>query len=361
MLEFTKAFFGGDKKVIKAVNSITYDIKGGDPLPVEIKRRVKSGELNYYAVMFIEEALKFGVDVKYYSGHDVYRFQKGKKISLKYGMRFDLNSATAAYISENKAATNAILQEKSLPVPFGMILTQSDYQSNKCVFEDIKYPIVVKPATGTSGGDGVVTRITDEKSLRKILDTSLKLYDKVLIEKSYADYDEYRVTILDDEVLGITKKMSPIVVGDGQSTIEQLIKGANQEKQELARTKMVYRLPQDEDVQKYIKNQGFKLNSILKRGQKVVLTDRRNLHLGGEVEHIYKKLPSNLFQMCLTAMDVLRMRLCGIDILAKDLFTEPFEGVFLELNFHPGLSVHCQNNNRKRREIYRKIITALFK
>ena len=76
--------------------------------------------------------------------------------------------------------------------------------------------------------------------------------------------------------------MPPVVVGDGKSTIGELIAKINAEEgRGEGHEKPLTKIPQDEIAKAVLKAQGYNLNSIPSRGVEVKLRYSGNLSTGG--------------------------------------------------------------------------------
>src|SRR6266481_874705 len=82
----------------------------------------------------------------------------------------------------------------------------------------------VKPLAGSRGDFAQV--ITDEPSLLRYLDQVAEYYDAILMQPVVSGL-EYRVFLLDGEVLYSARKYPPCVLGDGLSSIRDLLAAHN--------------------------------------------------------------------------------------------------------------------------------------
>ncbi len=124
-----------------------------------------------------------------------------------------LNSSTNYLIAKDKSGTTWILERHNVPsVEHFLVLrpdsqgwTASQADAQKTFIERVGFPIVLKPNTGTNGND--VFKADDMDAL------STKLSDLFLTERAVAlspfvrVTKEYRVTVLDGEVLLVYAKV----------------------------------------------------------------------------------------------------------------------------------------------------------
>ena len=88
-------------------------------------------------------------------------------------------------------------------------------------FNKYNHDVVIKPNLGTIGNG--VYHITDEKRLLSETKTLLKENFSISICPYYYAKNEYRVIVLDNEVKLVFKKINPKVMGDGKSTLKELL------------------------------------------------------------------------------------------------------------------------------------------
>ena len=82
----------------------------------------------------------------------------------------------------------------------------------------------VKPLTGSRGD--FAQAVHDEAALIRYLGEVAQYYDAILMQPIVAG-NEYRVFLLDDEVLFTARKQPPSIVGDGVSSIRDLLTAHN--------------------------------------------------------------------------------------------------------------------------------------
>lgn len=162
--------------------------------------------------------------------------EKNNKTKYIAGYKFDLNNHGLGLVLDDKYAMYDVLNYKNLPVIKHHILYRENnfndyaigcnsYESVLELFQKYNQDIVLKPNNGACGVG--VYHITNEVELREI-------YDK-LLEKNFSislcpfcDIEtEFRTIILNNEVKLVYGKTRPIVVGDGKSTIKELLEQFN--------------------------------------------------------------------------------------------------------------------------------------
>jgi len=238
-------------------------------------------------------------------------------------------------ITSKKHLANLVLEKAGLPIP--KIKTLNNVQDALDFFTQEK-KIVIKPTTGL-GGSGVVVLPTSQDEVKTSFkhaqkNSKAKKEPKVIGEK-YIEGENYRFLTLSQKVIGIVKRHKPYILGNGTSTIKELISTTNP------------KIPLDFETEKNLKNQNLTFQSIPKLGQKIVARNNTNLTTGGKTEEYSKHVHPYYKKLAIQAIDAVGLKLGGVDIIAKDI-TKPDECVINEINYNPGLRIHYQVNKGKK-------------
>ena len=95
------------------------------------------------------------------------------------------------------------------------------------VAERIGYPVVVKPLDGNHGR-GVCLDLQDEDDVREAFPIAKEQSRRgVVIVESFVTGKDYRCLIIDGKVAAIAERVPAHVIGDGISTVEQLVDTTN--------------------------------------------------------------------------------------------------------------------------------------
>ena len=146
------------------------------------------------------------------------------------------NNATASTLASDKYFTNTILERASAPTLGGeyFFLYQRHRNHRPAGHERddaLKYlaklggTAFVKPLLG-SRGDFAQT-VENEAALVRYLGEVQRYYDSVLIQRPVSG-SEYRIFLLDDEVVYSARKTPPSIVGDGVRSIRELLAAHNE-------------------------------------------------------------------------------------------------------------------------------------
>jgi ribosomal protein S6--L-glutamate ligase len=126
-----------------------------------------------------------------------------------------VNGRAAVLRSRNKAGTLATLAEAGVPVPDTVYVSNpADEDEVRGAFERFDPPVVVKPNSTTRGVG--VAKVHDADSLSGVTDYLELVHDyratgdkSYLVQEFLADAADYRVMVLDGEVVGAVQREAP--------------------------------------------------------------------------------------------------------------------------------------------------------
>lgn len=247
--------------------------------------------------------------------------------------RGDKVTNDAVEISMDKELTKRFLTEKGIPVPKGREFSEAASEDEIIKYaNELGYPIVIKPTDG-SFGRGVVANISTDSELKHALDyVRNELNESNIIVEKYIEGNDYRLYVVNDEVVGAILRVPPNVTGDGINSIEALIDIKNEERKlnpRLAKTLIKI----NKELVDYIGRSGYTLQSIPEKGEKVYLSDKSNISIGGDPIDVLDELSEEIKKL---AVDALRA-ISGLSHGAVDLIVQKEEdgsekGYIIELN-----------------------------
>lgn len=184
----------------------------------------------------------------------------------------------------------------------------------------------VKPLLGSRGD--FAQAIRSEAGLKSYLDEVSRYYDSIVIQP-IATGLEYRIFVLDDEVLYSARKYSPAVVGDGISTISELLDRHNTALQSHGLSTASRELGETD--------------AVLPAGIRKELPGRMNLSVGGTMVLEKPDHEQVVFAMARQAARALGLRVAAIDIFVD---ADGVSGAtkVIEVNSNPSIRVLEQSN-----------------
>lgn len=288
----------------------------------------------------------------------VFELSDGQKTHRFVSSRGDLVTREALRICKDKFETKKYLRKNNVPTPEGRKFSSKESDDKILDYaEKLGYPVVIKPVDGT-GGRGVIAGIDNkDQFISSLKHVRYKLgFEQVIVEKHFKG-DDYRVYVVDDKVVAATKRIPANIIGDGQSTIKQLIKNKNQEKRnsKLYRTSLI---KIDKELKDMLKQQNYTLESIPASGEIVYLKSKNNISTGGDPVDILDKLSDDIKQIAIAALNAIPgLPHGGIDLLINH---ENNEAVVLEINSQASIRLNLFPLKGQARDVPKKIIDYYF-
>ncbi|MBW4596767.1 MAG: cyanophycin synthetase [Brasilonema angustatum HA4187-MV1] len=287
-----------------------------------------------------------GIPAFYLWDEGLTQYGYGKKQVRGIATTFDSDSHLDSDFTTRKDDCKAFLKTLGFPVPKGDIVN-SEKQA-LAVARDINYPVAVKPVAGHKG-IGVTAEVRDEYELKSAFRRALEAIPeneptRVIVEKSIVGSD-FRVLCVNGRFVAAIERRPAWVVGDGKSTIQQLIRDENRKPGRLdTPTSPMTKIQSDEAMEQYLEQQGLSLDSVVEKDRNVSLRKVANLSAGGvSIDATRTVHPDNI----ILAQDIaqhFRLVCLGIDVIAPNLSESWKSNDFsiLEINAAPGILMHLK-------------------
>ena len=315
--------------------------------------------------ILMKEAVKRGLQVEPIDAGDnlirITRTWHDMPEHSEYVMQATRTSADT-YISpllmNNKTVTKRILDEQGIRVPHGEECTRDDYHDKLTAWVDI--PAVIKPKSTNFGI--AVTIFAQGATLNQLLEAAEVAFehDDVILVETYIPGTEYRFLVIDGEVLGVLHRKPANVVGDGISTIEQLVACKNEHPY---RSKG-YRMPLisidiDEAVIEFIERSGYTPQSVPPKGETVFLRPNSNISTGGDSIDVTDEVDSYFKQIAVDAAHAFDATFCGVDLIIEDITDPESPYAVIEVNWNPAIHIHSFPETGTERSIAPAVLRAI--
>ncbi|MBT5932633.1 MAG: cyanophycin synthetase, partial [Flavobacteriales bacterium] len=268
-------------------------------------------------------------------------------------------SNIAVDIACNKEQTKKMLDDASVPVAKGDICyDEEDLQET---IDDIGYPIVIKPLDGNHG-KGASINIDNWEDAVKGLKHAKEYSRRVIVEKFITGFD-FRVLVINNEVIAAAQRVPAHVIGNGNNTIQELIDITNEDpRRGYGHENVLTEITIDRSTERLIDNAGYTLTSVLPENETLYLKSTANLSTGGTSVDVTDLMhPENVF-IAERISRVIGLDICGIDIMASNLTQSLKEngGVILEVNAAPGFRMHLAPSEGLPRNVAAPVIDMLY-
>ena len=265
----------------------------------------------------------------------------------------------AASIASDKQLTKTLLDQAGVPVPAGSVVRTVEEARRAAARLD--GPVTVKPLDANQG-KGVTTLCAGPDEVTRAFEHARRYGRQVIVERHLAGRD-YRVLVAGKKVAAASWRRPPHVVGDGISTIRQLVdlENRNPARGE-GHANILTRIPLDDIAAEVLARQGVDLETVPPAGATVELRGNANLSTGGTAEDVTDLLPEETRALCVRAARTVGLDVAGIDIVCEDI-SRPLreqDGGIIEVNAAPGIRMHQYPSRGKPRDAGDAIVEALF-
>lgn len=268
-------------------------------------------------------------------------------------------SVIGTRLARDKFQTKAILQKFGLPVPPGTIV-RSWEEALSCT-RNLGWPVVVKPSNQDQGA-GVTANIKDEVALRRAYEAAHGLSPGAVIVERHIMGNDHRMLVVGGRLMITTRRTPASVVGDGTSTVRQLVDRANLDpRRGQAKRSMLIALALDEEAVDCLSDQSLTTDSIPAAGQSVGLRSTGNISTGGTADDVSHLVHPDNRRLAERAARYLGLDIAGVDFLSPDISRSWHEvgGAVCEVNAQPGFRVHWLGN--PERDLNGEILDWLFR
>jgi glutamate--cysteine ligase len=261
---------------------------------------------------------------------------------------FSTNSL-AHFLCNDKTATCACLQHAGIATPRGYKVSQSDTDEYlRTVFDSLNKPLVVKPSAAW-GGTGISLHISDFeaflKAVKIAVTSSIYQSDSATAEEMFAG-EEYRILATREKTIGITHRIPANVLGNGKSTIGELIEQKNADPrrgENFFEGKPLLKIKVDQKTLDLLKLNDLNLSSVPSSGERIFLKEVSNLSQGGDSIDYTDRAHPSVHEIAVRAIAAIPgLAMGGVDIITKNITQEQDEKsyVIIEINDSPGIFMH---------------------
>ncbi|MGA1873174.1 MAG: cyanophycin synthetase, partial [Thermoplasmatota archaeon] len=307
----------------------------------------------------VDEAKKRGIPVV--------RLNNESYVQLGYGIHqrrvqatmMGNTSAIGVEIADDKERAKELLSTMGIPVPKGYSVWDAD--EAKRIASRLGYPVVVKPLAGNHGR-GITTDVRTEEELEVAFENARKVNRTVLIENFLVGFD-FRILVIDGKFAAAAKREPAYVIGDGRSTIQELIDEINRDPTRgFGHEKNLTRIKMDYMTERLLRMKQLTLDSVLPADSKVYIKSTANLSAGGRAIDVTDEVHPANRAMAERISQIVGLNVIGIDLIAQDLSVPICEGCggVIEVNAAPGFRMHLNPSEGKTRNVAAKVVDMLF-
>ena len=302
------------------------------------------------------------------------QFKNGRKSYFRYNT-LDLNPVGASDIAKDKDYANFFMRSMGYPTIRGKSFFSDEWceaiGSKRNTHAAYRYaqtlglPVIVKPNSGTQGTD--VALVHTKKDFYRAMKQIFK-HDRVALVQQYVQGRDYRIVVLDKEIISAYERIPLNVVGDGRLSIRQLLAKKSRAFASSSRdTRINMKDPRIAAKLKYqgrsFKYQGRSLTYVPRRGEQLFLLDNANLSSGGDAVDVTDNVHPAFKKIAVKLTKDMGLRLCGVDLMIGGNIAErPERYWILEINAAPGLDHYVKTGKAQEKiveNLYLKVLKSL--
>lgn len=344
---------------IDIINSLISGIKFDFDKRMKLLTEILNNEIIGPSTLAIKNAaLRYNLPVFEIGDSGFYQIGYGKQGRMIEATIGANTSCISTDIASDKMLTKELLMQQNIPVADGAKI----YNAISLLKEGerIGYPLVIKPRFG-SKGNGVALNLKSDKELIKAYNYLKDIHNELMIER-YVEGNDYRVCVVNYNVVAVSLRIPPFIIGDGKNNIKNLIRMLNSDsKRGYDHEKPLTKIKIDESLLKFLEKKNMNLLTIPKKGEKIKLRENANLSTGGIAIDCTDKISEENKKICIRAAQAIGLDICGIDIKTTDIEKSLHEnGVIMEINAAPGIRMHHYPTEGRVRDVGEAILKLQY-
>ena len=327
----------------------------------QLQRMARRGALGPTTQSLVDEAMRRNIPIERLARGSLVRLGQGRYQQHIRASITGQTSLLAVQAASDKAFTKDILKSHGVPVPRGAVVSDAEAAMQQA--RRLRYPLVCKPLDGNHCR-GVTTGIADDDALRAAvtLASAQARSGKVVLERHLEGRD-HRILVVDGKVVAVAERVPAHVIGNGVSTIAELIADVNRDpRRGEGHERVMTRIAADATVRDYLARSARTLDTVPCDGETVTLCPTANLSTGGTAIDRTSQIHPDNCEIASRAAQALGLDVAGIDFVSPDISRPVREtgGGVIEVNAAPGFRMHLEPSQGASRDVARPVIEMLF-
>ncbi|MCK3924087.1 bifunctional glutamate--cysteine ligase GshA/glutathione synthetase GshB [Streptococcus suis] len=321
-------------------------------------------ELSTQMILF--DAIQLGLNVEILDEEDQFlKLWHGDHVEyIKNGNMTSKDNYVIPLAMANKVVTKKILDQAGFPVPAGAEFANKT-EALRYYGQVASSAIVIKPKSTNFGlGISIFQEPASLADYEKALDIAFSEDSHVLVEE-FVEGTEYRFFILDGKCEAVLLRVAANVVGDGSSTIRELVDQKNQDPLRGRDHRSPLEIINLGDIELLmLEQQGYTPDTVLPEGVQAFLRGNSNISTGGDSIDMTDQMDESYKQLAADMATAMGAWACGVDLIILDR-TKPASKdkpncTCIELNFNPAMYLHTYTYAGPGQSITPKILKKLF-
>lgn len=274
----------------------------------------------------------------------------GKKMS------YPMNSPGVHEIANDKRLSYEVANAIGINTPASLYVDKSVSIEEISNFMSRYKKVVVKPLDGYKSR-GVTLNIVDEDELGRALQCAYQESNTAIIQEQ-VEAEEYRFSVLNHKVVSVLRRERPQIVGDGISTIAQLVEKENHARQQLPPTVASYPLWTEDLMGEIVLS-----TKVLDLGERCILSNTTLVSKGASVYELIEKTHQSYCEIAERFVKTIDAGYVAVDIFISDHNQQAEETNywFNECNASPSLKLFTTSRNYNDEHIIQDVISTTAK
>lgn len=230
-----------------------------------------------------------------------------------YSLPHELLAYSSPIAIDDKFALAQHLKHNKIPMPQTWCVRGNTVSSDVSIPTE-KFPLITKPCIGTRGRHTTLHH-TNATSLKSGIRLARQISTRVVIQEEIPG-TVYRFTVLGCKRVFAAKREYPHIVGDGISTIKQLIEREN--KSPLRDGVYFRQIPFGDHEVNYLLSKGLSQDSIVKAGETCLVSDKNSRRNGTVIDDVTSQVDATIIEYTLSAAKLLNSPIVGFDVILTD-------------------------------------------
>lgn len=261
--------------------------------------------------------------------------------------------AAVSYIARHKNLAYAYAQSCGVVTPRTLYLPNESEDLE--AFVDTFAPVIVKPSAAF-GGHGLTMNLTTIPAVKEAARLA-QTYAPIAVVQQQFSGEEIRLTVIEGEVVSVLQRETPRVIGDGRSSVAELIQAENNERRKLSNIRVPY--PQ---LDGSIIDASFLTDTRIPVEGETVELGTSSIVAGGAIMRSITDQTHDSYKR----LAVLLAKRLGTPFIVVDLLVKDYEAaatqdnyVFLEFNTTPSLRLYYEVRSGQDYDIVNKLVDMI--
>jgi D-alanine-D-alanine ligase-like ATP-grasp enzyme len=294
-------------------------------------------------------------------------YKSGKKRYFRF-TSIDMNTLGASEIAKDKDYAAFFIKKLGYPTIKGKTFF-SDYWAESIGSKldidaayryalKLRFPVIVKPNSASQGRGVALVHSKPEfyRAMKHIF-----AIDRIALVQVPVSGKDYRIVVLDDDVISAYERIPLSVFGDGHSTIAALL--AKKQKEFIRSGRDTVIKSDDRRLKAKLAKARMTMNSVPAKGERIPLLDNANLSTGGDAVDVTYSMHQDFRDIAIRLTRDMGLRLCGVDLMIAGDITEPVKRYWvIEINAAPGLDHYASSGSSQRKvveDLYLKVLKSM--